>query len=95
MVIEASARFPSPLYARTQDEDMHRRAAPNDGGWAAIALPTVPWTHAERSSREFVVWVAMPPDLWIWLPRFFASELPLRGPLELWLQHTGCCSLAT
>ena len=74
---------------------MRRRVAPDDDGKAAIALPVAPRTHAEGSSREFVVWVVMPPDTWIRLLRFFASELPPRGPVELWLQHAGCCSLAT
>ena len=37
----------------------------------------------------------MPPDTWIRLPRFFASELPPRGPVELWLQYAGCHNLAT
>ena len=74
---------------------MLHRAAPDDDGRAAIALPTTPRTHGEGSSREFVVWAAMPLDTWIRLPRFFAREVPPRGPLELWLQHAGCWSLAT
>ena len=36
----------------------------------------------------------MPPRTWSRLPRFFAEEMPPRGPLELWLQHARCCSLA-
>ena len=37
----------------------------------------------------------MPPRMWIQLPQFFAEEMPPRGPLELWLQHAECGSLAT
>ena len=77
--------FPLPLYACTQDEDVRHRAAPGNGEWAAITLPTAPWTHAEGRSREFVVWAVMTPDTWIRLPRFFTSELHPRGPVELWL----------
>ena len=62
---------------------------------AAIALPAAPRTHARDSSRESVVWAAMPPDTWTRFPRFFASELPPMGPAELWLQHAGCSSPAT
>ena len=49
-----------------------------------------PGTHAEGSSRELVVWVAMPPRTWIRFSPFFTGEMPPRGPLELWLQHTEC-----
>ena len=87
--------FPLPLYARAQDDGVYRRAAPDEDGRAAIALPAAPWTHAEDSSCEFVVWAAMPPNTWIRLPRFFASELPPRGPVELLLRHAGCRSSAT
>ena len=69
--------------------------APREDGRAAIALPAAPRAHAEDSSREFMVCTVMPPDSWIRLPRFFPSELPPRGPVELWLQHVGCSSLAT
>ena len=51
--------------------------------------------HAEGTSHEFVVWAAMPPLTWIRLPRFFAKEIPPRGPTVLWLQHAGCRSQAT
>ena len=69
--------------------------APDEGGRAAIAMPSAPWTLAEGSSHGFVVWAAMPPDTWIRLLRFFARELPPRALVELWLQHAGCRSLAT
>jgi hypothetical protein len=36
----------------------------------------------------------MPPRTWIRLPRSLAREIPPRGPVELWLQHNGCCSQA-
>ena len=74
---------------------MRRRAIPGGSGRVAAVLPAEPRTHTKGSSREFVVWAAMPPASWIRLPRFFADEPPSRGPLELWLQHAGCCSLAT
>ena len=47
------------------------------------------------SSREFVMWAAMPPRTWIRFPQFFSTEMPLRGPLELWLQHADCDAPAT
>ena len=37
----------------------------------------------------------MPPITWIRFPPFLAFEMPLRGPLELWLQHTIYSALAT
>ena len=74
---------------------MHCRAIPGGEGRAAIVLPAEPWIHAKGSSHEFVVWAAMPPDSWIRLPMFFPDELPPRGPVVMWLQHDGCCSLAT
>ena len=80
-----SPGFPLPLYARTQDDGVRHHAAPDEDGRAAIALLALPWTHAQGSSREFVVWAVMPPDTWIQLPQFFASELPPRGPVDLWL----------
>ena len=39
--------------------------------------------------------VAIPLQSWIRLPRFFASIIPPGEPLELWLQHAGCSTLAT
>ena len=47
------------------------------------------------SSCEFVLWAEMPTSTWIRLPQFFTSEMPLRGPLELWLQHADCDAPAT
>jgi hypothetical protein len=52
-------------------------------------------THAGGMTREFMVWAAMPPRTWIRLPQSVAGEIPLRGPIELWLQHDGCCSQAS
>ena len=37
----------------------------------------------------------MPPCSWIRLPQFFSAEMPLRGPLKLWLQHADCDTPAT
>ena len=54
-----------------------------------------PRVHTEGSSLEFVLHVAMPPQSWIRLPPFFASIIPQGEPLELWLQHAGCSTLAT
>ena len=59
------------------------------------AQPAGPRTHAEGTYREFVVWAAMWRRTWIRLPRFLTEDMPPRGPLELLLQHAGCCSLAT
>ena len=42
-----------------------------------------------------MVWAAMAPCTWIRFPQFFAEEMPPRGPLELWLQHTECDAPAT
>ena len=39
--------------------------------------------------------VAIPLQSWIRLPPFFASIIPQGEPLELWLQHAGCSTLAT
>ena len=75
--------FPLPLYARAQDDDVRRRAIPGGKGRGVDVLPVEPRSHADGSSRKFVVWTVMPPDSWIRLPRFFADELPSRGPLEL------------
>nr|XP_040254094.1 B3 domain-containing protein Os03g0212300-like [Aegilops tauschii subsp. strangulata] len=52
-------------------------------------------THAEGTAREFVVWAAMLPRTWIRLPWSIAREIPPRGPVELWLQHDGCCGQAS
>ena len=38
---------------------------------------------------------AMPPRSWIRLPPSFTFEIPPRGPLRLWLQHTDCNTPAT
>ena len=65
------------------------------GGHAVAAWPPGSHTHAEGAARELVVWAAMLPRKWIQLPRFFAEEIQPRGPVELWLQHAGCCSQAT
>ena len=54
-----------------------------------------PGVHTEGSSREFVLRVAIPLQSWIRLPPFFASIIPQGEPLELWLQHAGCSTLAT
>ena len=56
--------------------------------------PTSPRTHTKGTSRKFMVLAIMPMRMWIQLPRFFTEEMPPRGPLELWLQHARCCSLA-
>ena len=61
-----------------------------------MATRTVaPGVHATDSSRELVLHAAMPPSTWIRFPSFFATEMPPRGPLELWLQHTDCGATAT
>ena len=80
--LRPSPGFPLPLYAWAQGEEVRRHAAPREDGRAAIALQAAPWTHAEGSSHEFVVWVVMPPDTWIRFLQFFASELPPRGLVE-------------
>ena len=51
--------------------------------------------HAADSSRELVLWVPTPPTSWILFPRFFSDVMPLRGPLELWLQYADCSAPAT
>ena len=61
-----------------------------------MAVRTIaPGVHAADSSRELVLHAAMPPGTWIRFPPFFAFEMPPRGPLELWLQHTDCGTPAT
>ena len=37
----------------------------------------------------------MPTRTWIRFPQFFSAEMPLRGSLELWLQHADCDVPAT
>ena len=59
--------------------------------WRAVA----PGVHVADSSRELVLHAAMPPSTWIRFPLFFATEMPPRGPLELWLQHADCGAPAT
>ena len=81
----------SPLYARAQDEDVHRRAIPGGEGRAAAVLPAEPWTQDEGSSRELMVWAAMSSHTWIRLARSFVREIPQRRPVDLWLQHNRCC----
>ena len=54
-----------------------------------------PGVHTVGSSQEFVLHVAIPLQSWIRLPPFFASIIPQEEPLELWLQHAGCSTLAT
>ena len=62
---------------------------------AMVAGVIAPGTHAEGSSRELVMWAAMPPRARIRFPQFFSAEMPPRGPLELWLQHAECDAPAT
>ena len=86
--------FPITLYARAQgpaQDDRHREERSRGGGQAAAVRPPPSRTHAEGSAREFMVWAATPPHTWIRLPGPFAREIPPRGPVELWLQHDGCC----
>ena len=60
-----------------------------------VARVAAPGVHAADSSRELVLWAAMPPCTWIRFPSFFSAEMPPRGPLELWLQHADCDAAAT
>lgn len=55
-----------------------------------VACAVAPGVHAADSSCELVLHAVMPPSTWIRFPSFFAIEMPSRGPLELWLQHTDC-----
>ena len=41
------------------------------------------------------MWEAMPPCTWIRFPQSFSTEMPPRGPLDLWLQHADCSAPAT
>ena len=86
--------FPVPLYPRAQDarqEDVTPPVAGRARSRAAVAVrPAGAQLHAEGSPREFIVWAAVAPRTWIRLPRSFATLLPPRGPVKVWLQHVGC-----
>lgn len=60
-----------------------------------VAHAIAPGAHAVDSSRELVLWAAMPPRSWIRFPQFFSAEITPRGPPELWLQHADCDAPAT
>ena len=62
---------------------------------AAVTHAVAPGAHAADSSRELVMWAAMPPRTWILFLQFFSAEMPPRAPLELWLQHVDCDAPAT
>nr|XP_020173069.1 proline-rich protein 3-like [Aegilops tauschii subsp. strangulata] len=61
--------FPLPLYAQAQGFGeggiAPRQTSHGRGGQAEVARAAGPRTHAEGSSREFVVWAAMAPRMWI------------------------------
>ena len=61
----------------------------------AVARVAALGVHAADSSRELVMWAAMPQRTWIRFPQFFSAEMPRRAPLELWLQHADCDAPAT
>ena len=91
--------FPLPLYAHIEGSegvDADRRGRRRRRRRRVTKVWVVPpGVHTEGSSREFVLHAAMPPQSWIRLPPFFASIIPQGEPLELWLQHAGCSTLAT
>jgi hypothetical protein len=86
--------FPVPLYARVQgvgqDEVTQPLARRGHRGLISVMPPMEVRTHAGKSPREFVMWLAMPPTSWILLPWFLAELLPRRGPVTMRLQHAGC-----
>ena len=88
-----------PLYAQVEGSGGRGgeqcRPCCGRGRRAVVARAIAPGTHTEGSSRELVMWAAMPPRNWIRFPRIFSAEMPLRGPLELWLQHADCDAPAT
>ena len=65
--------YPLPLYAHADDSggrsDERRRPRQGRGRRAMEAHTVAPGVHAVDSSREFVLWAAMPPSTWILLPR--------------------------
>ena len=91
--------YPFPLYAQAEGsgggggERRHPRCG--RGRRAVVTHAVAPGAHAADSSRELVMWAAMPPRTWIRFPQFFSAEMPPRGPLELWLQHADCDAPAT
>lgn len=66
------------------------RAATMHARRAMVTHAVALGVHAVDSSRELVLHAAMPPSTFICFPSFFFAEMPLRGPLELWLQHADC-----
>jgi hypothetical protein len=83
-----------PLYAQAEGsggrDGERRRPRRSHGRRAMVTHAVTLGAHAADSSRELVMWAAMPPRTWIHFPQFFSAEMPPRGPLELWLQHADC-----
>ena len=91
--------FPLPLYAHVEgpegaDADRHGRCRRRRQRVTKVWV-VPPGVHTKGSSQEFVLHIAIPLQSWIRLPPFFASIIPQGEPLELWLQHAGCSTLAT
>ena len=79
--------YPLPLYAQdggSGGRNDKRRHPRRDHGRRAVATCAVaPGIHTADSSRELVLWAAMPPSTWIRFPRFFSDVMLPRGSLEL------------
>ena len=73
--------------------------APSDTHGAAVDVCESRWCTSfplESMPRALLASLCfMLPRSWISLPPSFAFEMPPRGPLELWLQHADCSTLAT
>ena len=91
--------YPLPLNAQAggsgRGDGERRCARRGHGRRVAVARVAAPGVRTMDSSRELVLWAAMPPSTWIRFHSFFSAEMPPRGPLELWLQHADCDTPAT
>ena len=91
--------YPLTQYAQAEGsgerDDERHRSRRSHGQRAVVTRVVAPGVHAADSSHELVLWAVMPPSTWIRFPSFFSTEMPPRGPLELWLQHADCGAPAT
>ena len=70
--------YPLPLYGQAEGSGgrggEQRCPCRGHGRRAVVTHAVAPGAHAADSSRELVMWAAMPPRTWIRFPQFFSAE---------------------